>query len=95
MRLSVRRIVVLPQPDGPMNAVTARSSHVEGDVAHGRDAVVAHRQSLHLEHGGARGAGGVLLLGAHLEGAQRDVAHARQYRNGDARRGQPRGSGRR
>ena len=25
MRLSVRRIVVLPQPDGPMNAVTERS----------------------------------------------------------------------
>ncbi len=25
MRLSVRRIVVLPQPDGPMNAVTSRS----------------------------------------------------------------------
>ena len=26
MRLSVRRIVVLPHPEGPMKAVTARSS---------------------------------------------------------------------
>ena len=32
MRLSVRSSVDLPQPDGPMNAVTRRSRDVEVDV---------------------------------------------------------------
>ena len=82
MRLSVRRIVVLPQPDGPMNAVTAALVHVERDVAHGRVAVVAHRQPSTSNTAVRAAAGVALALGAHLECSQRDVAHAGQYRNG-------------
>ena len=50
MRLSVRRMVVLPQPDGPDERRHLALAHVERDVAHGRDAVVAHGQAAHLEH---------------------------------------------
>ena len=40
MRLSVRRNVDLPQPDGPMKAVTVRGSIVERDVFDGLELAV-------------------------------------------------------
>ena len=39
--LSVRRTVVLPEPDGPMTAVTVPAAHVERDAP--QDVVVAER----------------------------------------------------
>ena len=40
MRLSVRRKVDLPQPDGPMKAVTVRGSIVHRDAFDGEEVAV-------------------------------------------------------
>ena len=80
MRLNERRIVLLPQPDGPMNAVTSRSRTCERDVAHGGHAVVAHGQPAHVEDPGSRGVGRAVVFGAHVERTQRAVGHAAHHR---------------
>ncbi len=44
MRLKQRSTVVLPHPDGPMNAVISFLWIVEVDVAHGPERAVEHRE---------------------------------------------------
>jgi len=48
MRLKTRSKVLLPQPEGPMIAVT-RFSHVEGDVVQGLRLSVEEGESFDLE----------------------------------------------
>ena len=50
IRLKQRSTVVLPQPDGPMNAVISCWRIVEVDVAHGPERAVVDREVLDVEH---------------------------------------------
>ena len=74
IRLSVRRRVVLPQPDGPMSAVTSRFGDAEVDVADGPERAVVAGHVLELER----------------EIAARLVASARRLPRDPPRCGRPR-----
>ena len=50
MRFSVRSTVVLPQPDGPMNAVISLAAMSSFDVVHGQVTAVVHLELRQLEH---------------------------------------------
>ena len=55
-------------------------AHLERDVPHGRDAVVADRQPAHVEDHALAGPRTSGRLGAHIERAQRNIGHAAHHR---------------
>ena len=67
IRLSERRNVLLPQPDGPMIAVMACGWMVEADVADGPEGAVVDVEALDVEPAGASQPPGPARLAASGE----------------------------
>ena len=48
-------VVDFPAPLGPIRPTISPLSHLDAQLAHGRDAAVAHREAVDLEHRRLRG----------------------------------------
>ena len=75
MRLSVRRKVDLPQPDGPMKAVTLRGLDLEGDALDGEEVAVVDVEVVDFDalgHEIPSGGSAAGLGGEHLRDDARD-----------------------